>query len=205
MMPAELLAFEEDIAQEFAAGKIKAPVHLGGGNEHHLIRIFRDIGPNDWVLAGWRSHYHCLLKGVPPGELKAAVMEGRSVALTFPEHKVLCSGIMAGIAPIAVGLAWAIKEREPNGQPSGAYHAAYSQWVYCFLGDMSAMGGIAHECRQYAARHGLPVTFIIEDNGISVCTPTQQSWGMEQTRADVERYHYKLTRPHSGIGSWVRF
>ena len=30
----ELLAFEEDIAQEFAAGHIRSPIHLGGGNEH---------------------------------------------------------------------------------------------------------------------------------------------------------------------------
>src|ERR1700688_2554029 len=115
---ADLLAFEEEIAQEFAAGRIRSPIHLGGGNESQLIDIFsggnlpdRTIKPHDWVLAGWRSHYHCLLKGAPPAELKAAILAGQSVSLCFPKHKVLCSGIVGGIAPIAVGIAWSLKRR----------------------------------------------------------------------------------------------
>jgi TPP-dependent pyruvate/acetoin dehydrogenase alpha subunit len=203
MTPEDLLAFEEDIAKEFAAGKIKAPIHLGGGNEQRLINIFRDIRPEDWVLCGWRSHYHCLLKGVPPNVLKRQILKGHSVALTFPEHKVLCSGIMGGIAPIAAGLAWAIAQR--GRKETGAYHLSFDSFVYCFLGDMSAESGIAHEAMKYAARWDLPVTWIIEDNGLSVCTPTQASWGEAHGRPDVERYHYKLSRPHSGIGQWVRF
>ena len=205
MTPRELLEFEADIAREFAAGNIKAPIHLGGGNEEQLIKIFADIRLTDWVLAGWRSHFHCLLKGVPPAELKAAIMRGRSVSLCFPEQRVLCSGIMGGIAPIAVGLAWAVKKDEPQGQSDAVYPGMFSSHVYCFLGDMTAMSGIVHEAKQYAARHNLPVTWIVEDNGLSVMTPTQESWGLERTKIDLERYHYKLTRPHSGIGQWVRF
>jgi hypothetical protein len=33
MTPADLIAFENDIANDFNAGKIKSPVHLAGGNE----------------------------------------------------------------------------------------------------------------------------------------------------------------------------
>jgi pyruvate dehydrogenase E1 component alpha subunit len=189
----ELLAFEEDIAQVFATGAIKAPIHLGGGNEEHLIKIFKDIGPEDWVLCGWRSHYHCLLKGVSPIELKAAILAGRSVSLAFPAHRVLCSGIVGGVAPIAVGLAHAIKAR------------GGSEYVYCFLGDMSFEAGVVHEAMKYAARHDLPVSWIVEDNNLSVMTPTKESWGMGTGRVDSYRYIYKLTRPHSGIGAWVRF
>ena len=36
----DLLAFEADIEAEFSAGKIKAPIHLSGGNETQLINIF---------------------------------------------------------------------------------------------------------------------------------------------------------------------
>lgn len=205
MTPQELFAFEEDIAREFERGNIKAPIHLGGGNEDKLIKIFADIRSCDWVLCGWRSHYHCLLKGVPPSELKSAILAGRSVSLCFPEYRILSSGIMGGIAPIATGLAYAIKQKEPNGQPSGAYHATYSSHVYCFLGDMTAMSGIVHEAKQYAMRNNLPVTWIVEDNGLSVMTPTQKSWGLERSACDLERYSYRLTRPHSGIGAWIRF
>ena len=43
MTPADLIAFENDIANDFNAGKIKAPVHLAGGNEQQLIDIFAGI------------------------------------------------------------------------------------------------------------------------------------------------------------------
>jgi TPP-dependent pyruvate/acetoin dehydrogenase alpha subunit len=193
MTPEDLLAFEEDIAQEFAAGNIRAPIHLAGGNECALIEIFKGIRPQDWVLAGWRSHYHCLLKGVPRHELKDAILAGHSVSLCFPAHKILCSGIVGGIAPIAVGLAWAIKRRGDDTR------------VNCFLGDMSDESGIAHEARKYAACHELPVKWIIEDNGISVCTDTRASWGGLLGDPQINRYHYTLTRPHAGIGIYVRF
>lgn len=188
-----LLAFEEEIAQEFAAGNIRSPIHLGGGNERQLIEVFKDIDPDDWVLAGWRAHYHCLLKGAPRDELKAAILAGHSVSLCFPAHKILCSGIVGGIAPIAVGLAWAIKQRGEDAR------------VYCFLGDMSAESGVVHEAMKYAAGHDLPVRWIVEDNGISVCTDTKESWGLPAGFPEITRYHYTLSRPHAGIGRWVKF
>jgi TPP-dependent pyruvate/acetoin dehydrogenase alpha subunit len=192
MNATSLLAFEEEIAQEFAAGNIRAPIHLGGGNEAQLIEIFKDIAPTDWVLSGWRSH-HCLLKGVPRDKLKAAILAGRSVSLCFPEHKILCSGIVGGIAPIAVGLAWAIKRRGELIR------------VNCFLGDMTAKTGIVHEAMNYAAGHRIPVNWIVEDNGLSVCTDTKASWGLCSVGITVTRYNYNLSRPHAGIGRWVKF
>ena len=189
----DLLAFEEDIAQEFAAGNIRSPIHLGGGNEKQLIEIFETIRPQDWVLAGWRSHYHCLLKGVPPAKLKAAILAGHSVSLCFPEHRILCSGIVGGIAPIAVGMAWAIKQRRENTR------------VHCFIGDMTAESGIVHEAVKYAAGHDLPIMWIVEDNGLSVCTSTKESWGVPAGFPEITRYHYTLSRPHAGTGVWVRF
>lgn len=196
--PEELLAFEEDIAQEFAAGKIQSPIHLSGGNEEHLIRIFKHIQPHDWILCGWRSHYHCLLKGVPPDKLKAAIMAGQSVSLCFPEYKVLSSGIVGGTAPIALGIAKSLKQREAEGHN-------YESHVWVFLGDMTAETGIVHECMKYAAGHKLPVCWVIENNGVSVCTPTKASWGTEFGRPVQRYYGYQLKRPHSGIGQWVRF
>lgn len=195
----QLLAFEEDIAQEFAAGKIHAPIHLSAGNEDQLIEIFKNIQPDDWVLCGWRSHYHCLLKGVPPAELRQSIMGGHSVSLCFARQKILCSGIVGGIAPIAVGLAWSLKKRNDEN-PMG-----HETRVHCFLGDMSATTGIVHEAMKYAAGHGLPIHWIVEDNGKSVCTDTEASWGNRFEAHDLERYYYQLGRPHAGIGQWVRF
>ena len=65
MQAKELIDFEEEIASAFNNKKIKAPIHLHGNNESQLIKIFESIGPDDWIFSSWRSHYHCLLKGVP--------------------------------------------------------------------------------------------------------------------------------------------
>lgn len=188
-----LIAFEREIAAEFNAGEIKAPVHLAGGNEAELIEIFASIKPADWVLCSWRAHYHCLLKGVPLEQLKGAILDGRSIALCFPHYKILSSAIVGGICPIATGLAWAIKER--GGR----------ECVHAFVGDMSAMSGIYHECVRYCRGHGLPVNWWIEDNGKSVCTDTLQSWGYPSGPTHETRYEYELTWPHVGTGQWVRF
>ena len=60
-----LIKFEEEIAKLFNSGKIKAPVHLYHGNEDKIINVFKKIKSKDWVFCSWRSHYQCLLKGVP--------------------------------------------------------------------------------------------------------------------------------------------
>ena len=69
----DLIAFEDALADDFNRGLIKAPLHLAGGNESALIEIFKGIRPRDYILSQWRSHYHCLLAGVPPDELRAAI------------------------------------------------------------------------------------------------------------------------------------
>jgi TPP-dependent pyruvate/acetoin dehydrogenase alpha subunit len=191
--PEQLIAFEDDIWSEFAAGRIPYPVHFAGGNETQLIEAFRDVGPNDYVLCSWRSHYHALLKGVPPAEVKRAIMEGRSIALCFPDYRILSSAIVGGICPIAVGLAWGIKAK--GGKEK----------VHAFIGDMTARTGIYQECRQYCMGHALPVRWIIEDNGKSVVTDTVKAWGDRRSFPNVTTYTYKLTKPHVGIGKWVSF
>lgn len=194
----DMIAFENDIADEFARGKIKSPVHLSGGNEDQLLEIFEDIKPWDWVFGGWRSHYLCLLKGVPQEKLKDAILSGHSVSLCFPKEKVFCSGICGGIAPIAVGLAHGLKKRMDDSPYPHSVH------VHCFLGDMSARMGIVHEAMQYASGHDLPVKWYIDDNALSVATFTEVAWGMKG-HSDVQAIYYELTRPHVGIGKWVKF
>ncbi len=108
MTAEELIQFENDIAQLFNEAKIRAPVHLYSGNEAEIIEIFREVRPEDWVCCSWRSHYQCLLKGVPPEKVKAEILAGRSISLCFPEYQVVSSAIVGGIRPIAVGIALAL-------------------------------------------------------------------------------------------------
>lgn len=189
----DLLSFEVNIAAEFEAGHIAAPVHLAGGNESQLIEIFKNIADEDWIACSWRSHYHALLKGVPMAELKATIMAGRSIALCFPEYRMISSAIVGGICPIAMGIAWALKRQGKTGKV----------WVFC--GDMTATTGIFAETVRYAMQHALPIHFVIEDNGMSVCTTTREVWGTEPSTVVLSGYGYELTRPHVGIGKFVRF
>lgn len=193
----QLIAFEARVAEAFNAGKIRGPVHLSSGNELDLMEIFLDVRPQDWVFTNWRSHYHCLLKGVPEDVLMRDILAGKSITLNYPEHKIMSSAIVGGAVPIAVGVAMAIKR-------SGA-----DERVHCFFGDMAEHSGIVHECRRYAEGHGLPIRFYCEDNGKSVCTPTAEVWGINKDPlhiiARTRFYKYDLTWPHSGAGVRVEF
>ena len=198
----ELVAFENEIAGIFAQGLIKAPVHLRAGREDALIGIFRkyDIGPEDYVFGFWDSHELCLLKGVPREAVKQAIVDGRSIALCFPEHKVYCSGIVGSLMGAATGAAWALKKKGKKGR------------AFLFCGDMSSETGIFHEAVKYAVNFDLPAVFVVSDNGISVMTNTRESWGSAEpwfkgTRFEskIEYFQYKNGWPHSGLGKLIKF
>jgi len=195
----DLIAFETEIADTFNAAHIRAPVHLYYGNEKEMLSVFETVQKEDWVMCSWRSHYQCLLKGVPPELLKQRIGEGKSIALCFPEYRIVSSAIVTGILPIAVGVALGIKRR------------GGSEKVHCFMGEMTSETGIAHECIKYSRNHDLPIRFIIEDNGKSVCTDTRETWNQpkltyeDSTDPRIVYYRYESKYPHAGAGQRVQF
>jgi len=189
----ELLEFEEEIKDLFLDKKILAPVHLTKGNEEQLIKIFKYIKKNDWVFSTHRSHYHALLKGVGKEWLKNEILEKRSISIHKKECKFLSSAIVGGVVPIAVGTALGIKKQKKKDK------------VWVFIGDMAAEMGIAYECMKYAGGFDLPIVFVVEDNGVSVDTPTKTVWGNQRGKAKIVRYKYKRGYPHQGCGIWVTF
>ena len=199
MTAQDLIAFEAEIADVFNAGKIRAPVHLYYGNEAQMIEIFREVKPEDWVFCSWRSHYQCLLKGVPREEVKAEILAGHSISLCFPKQRVVSSAIVGGIIPIAVGAALGLKRRGEKGM------------VHCFAGEMTSETGIFHESVKYSYNHKLPIRFIVEDNGKSVCTDTREAWNQPVLTYEnnahplVTFYKYETKYPHAGAGQRVQF
>lgn len=204
-----LCNFENQIESLYKEAKIRGPVHLRNGNESILIEIFKNIKHNHYVFSTWANHLHALLKGIPEEKIKARILESQSMAMNFPEHRFYTSAIVSGISPISIGTALSIKR---NGIDSR---------VWCFLGDMSFRTGISHESIMYAISNSLPITFVIEDNGKSVDTPTQDAWGLipigdivsfyqELTKkfdsdCDIMYYQYSSKFPHSGTGTFVAF
>jgi TPP-dependent pyruvate/acetoin dehydrogenase alpha subunit len=184
----DLIVFEEEIAKLYSQGKIPGPVHLSYGNEEVLIGIFKNINDKDWVFSTHRSHYHALLKGISQDWLRDEIVAGHSITINNPDYKFYASAIMGDISSIAVGKALALKLKRSDDQ------------VWCFVGDMFAEMGAFEESVKYAERNGLPITFVVEDNGLSVVTPTQEAWGIVPSNKKVIRYEYSNTRyPHAGI------
>lgn len=204
----ELIQFENNIGDLFNKGLIRAPIHLYHGNEDYMLEIFKEVDiNNDWVCCTWRNHYQALLKGIPSKVLTENILRGKSMVMNLPEYKFLCSSIVGGIVPVAVGIAFAIKLQNKSNH------------VWCWLGDMSAETGAFHEAYKYSVNHDLPITFIVEDNKRSVCTPTSLVWNRETPyylkqvysggilRQDkLYYYQYENSKyPHAGAGIRVQF
>jgi TPP-dependent pyruvate/acetoin dehydrogenase alpha subunit len=125
----------------------------------------------------------------------------------FPEYKFICSSIVGGIPSIAVGIALANKLQNINSK------------VWCWVGDMTAETGSFHEAYKYSLNHELPITFIVEDNRKSVCSPTDKIWGRTKPyyleneyvegilkQKNLIYYQYdNLKYPHAGAGIRVQF
>ena len=129
------------------------------------------------------------------------------MVLNLPDHKFICSSIVGGIIPIATGIAMSIKLQNKNNH------------VWCWIGDMTAETGSFHEAYKYSVNHNLPITFIIEDNGKSVTTPTSVVWnravpyylsseynGGILKQDNLIYYQYtNNTYPHAGAGKRIQF
>lgn len=230
----KLEEFEKELGKLSSEGKIKGPVHFSRGNEFQLIKIFRGlregdylleseknnvediikskkivfpfqlssnhpifrgIKNSDWICTSYRNHYHALLKGINEEFIKKEVIEGKSMHICSKEKKFITSAIVPGHLPVALGIALAIKKKGLN------------EHVWAFCGDMASETGVFEECTKYAENYKLPITFIVEDNGLSVDTPTEKTWGGRRKliRSNTIRYFYKSLVPHQGIGKEVGF
>ena len=204
----QLIKFEKEIGDMFNNKLIKSPIHLYNGTEDFIIEIFKEIdNENDWVCCTWRNHYQALLKGIPEEVVKQKILDGKSMVLNFFEQKFISSSIVGGIPSIATGIAFANKIQNNNSK------------VWCWVGDMSAETGAFHEAYKFAFNNDLNITFVIEDNKKSVCTPTNDIWKREKPyylnqdyKGEIIRqknlYYYQYTNekyPHAGAGQRIQF
>ena len=96
--------------------------YLSGGNENQLIKIFKKIKRNDWVVSNWRSHYHALLHGISEKKLLREILKGKSMSLNFKKNRFIASSIVGGGIPIGLGIALAIRRKKQKNK------------VYIFVG-----------------------------------------------------------------------
>ena len=190
----KLINFELKVKKVYESGLIKAPIHLSGGNETHLIKIFSKIKKTDWVFSTWRNHYHALLHGIPEKWLYDEIVDGRSMGIISKKHNFYSSAIVAGILPIALGVAMTNKRNNTD------------QEVWVFIGDMTYETGVFHEVYKYSKNNKLRMKFVVEDNDLSTNSPTGKTW-IKKTKPykDIIYYKYKRKFPHHGTGNWILF
>lgn len=226
----ELKEFEDWVVNEYHKGNIRSPVHLAGSKddvqEKNLIEIFKEINPQDWIFATYRSHYHALLKGIPEGWLKQWVKDNKSMHVMNKEHNFVTTAIVGAQISQAVGCAIAIKREFEKDQDSlDAIICAEHKlnrcrdclmphvWVFC--GDMAASLGNFKDCYLYSVLNDLPITFVIEDNGLSTDTPTGRAWtndtddfidlDLQEDSKYLRYFKYERIHPHYGTGKRVDF
>ena len=190
----QLIDFESKVCDTYESGKIKGPIHLAKNNEDQLIEIFQYISKEDWVFVPWRNHYQALLHGVDEDKLFESICNGNSMHTNNVNPNFYSSSIVGGIIPLALGVAKALKRKNKSNR------------VWCFVGDMTMETGVFHEAYKYAKNFDLPLEWVIEDNNMSVHTPTDMAWKNKQTPPDdVIYYQYDMGYPHHGTGKWVNF
>lgn len=186
----QLIEFETGIKELWEAGELPFLIHLCGGDEQQLVKIFEGIKEGDWVFASHRCHYAALLAGMEPDELEAKIRAGKSMFVYSKRLNFCVSAVLAGTCAMAAGIAWALRERGSESR------------VWCFLGDAGEEQGAFYEAALFVEGNALPCTFVIQDNGIQVQTTkaerNRMPYVLENLFACVQRYIYRPTYPHSG-------
>lgn len=200
----KLIEFEMDVVTCFEKGRINAPIHLSGGNEERLLGIFEHIRKSDYVFSTHRNHYHYLLKGGNPLALKLELLgkpngickgNGRSMNIFDPDIRFYSSAIVGGNCAIATGVAMGLKKKKLKSH------------VWCFIGDGAEDTGHFMEAARFGIARRLPLTFIIEDNDLSVYSTKKDRWHNYPAFncPNIIRYQYKRSTCHVGTGKWVTF
>jgi deoxyxylulose-5-phosphate synthase len=189
----ELIEFVDKMAAHHDAGRLPFAIHLPGGNEEQLLKIFENIKEGDYVISTHRNWYHALLHGLPPEEVEQKILDGRSMFMFDRERNFYVSAIIGGTPAIAAGIAWALKQKGSDKK------------VWCFIGDGIEDTGHFAEAVRYVDGFELPCQFIIEDDNMAVETPKELRWNTNKNLdwpGCVERYHYTKSRPHIRTGNF---
>lgn len=172
---------EEACAKAYAQGKMGGFLHLGIGQESVCVGAIAALRPEDYVIATYREHGHCIAKANASLDVCKAVMAellgkstgiskgfGGSMHLFDAKTRFLGGyGIVGGHVPLAAGVAYASKYRN------------LPEVTLCFFGDGSANQGAFFEGLSLAGLWKLPVVFICENNQYSMGTPLYRTLAVE--------------------------
>lgn len=169
---------EESLLDLFARGAIGGTVHTCLGQEAIAVGVVSAINRDvDIVCSNHRGHGHFLAycgdaRGLVAEILgqSAGVCGGMGGSQHLQKKNFYSNGILGGMSPVAVGMAFAEKLKG-----SGAV-------VVQFMGDGAMAEGAVYEALNMAALWSLPIMFVVEHNQYAQSThwSVQHSGKLEQ-------------------------
>ena len=174
---AMMRASEERGITLYRQGKIPGSFYDGCGQEAISVGSSYVLGPRDRMCILHRDLGAHFVRGLTPDRYLANYM-GRSGGVTggkdgnvhFGARELGCVGMVSmlpDMALVANGMAHAFKLR-------GERRVAMT-----YFGEGSTANGQWHEAMNYAAVFGLPVVFILENNGFAYSTPNELEFAVD--------------------------
>jgi pyruvate dehydrogenase E1 component alpha subunit len=179
-------AFEEKASALYAERQIVGLLHLGIGQEAVAVGTCSSLKIDDFVYGGHRSHGHAIAKGADIKRLMAELAgratgycggKGGSMHIVAKEAGfITATGVVGGTIPLALGAAFAAKERKK------------SQVAVVFFGDGAGQAGPFHESLNIASLWQLPAIFVCENNGYAEFTPLSAHTRVERLARHAKTY-----------------
>ena len=179
-------AFEEKASALYAERQIVGLLHLGIGQEAVAVGVCSLLENDDYVFGGHRSHGHAIAKGADINKLMAEIAgratgycggKGGSMHIVAKETGfITATGVVGGTIPLALGAAFAAKERKKH------------QVAVVFFGDGAGQAGPFHESLNIASLWKLPVIFVCENNGYAEFTPLSAHTKIELLAQHAKTY-----------------
>jgi acetoin:2,6-dichlorophenolindophenol oxidoreductase subunit alpha len=162
-------AFEEKVSELFGKSQVHGLLHLSIGQEAVAAGACAALSPGDFIVSGHRAHGHAVAKGADLASLFAELAgratgccagKGGSMHLAAPRTGfVTATGVVGGNVPLALGVAFACRERGKG------------EIAAVFFGDGAGQSGAFHESLNIASLWKLPLVFVCENNGYAEFTP----------------------------------
>jgi pyruvate dehydrogenase E1 component alpha subunit len=179
-------AFEEKLSSLYAAREIAGLLHLGIGQEGTAVGTCSVLRRDDYVFGGHRSHGHAIAKGADIKRLMAEIAgratgyctgKGGSMHIVAMDAGfVTATGVVGGTIPLALGAAFAAKEK------------CKGQVAVVFFGDGAGQAGAFHESLNIASLWKLPAIFVCENNGYAEFTPLSSHTLIERLARHAQTY-----------------
>jgi acetoin:2,6-dichlorophenolindophenol oxidoreductase subunit alpha len=179
-------AFEEKASALYAERQIVGLLHLSIGQEAVAVGACSVLRADDFVYGSHRSHGHAIAKGADINRLMAEIAgratgycggKGGSMHIVAAETGfITATGVVGGTIPLALGAAFACKEKNQN------------QVAMVFFGDGAGQAGPFHESLNIASLWQLPVIFVCENNGYAEFTPLSAHTKIERLAQHAKTY-----------------